>query len=161
MKSQPLWLLFLLWGLAACATPPAEPAPVSVFIYAYNPALDTDSSGNIACTAAGLVALPRELPAGLPAEAHRLAALDLLLAGGLTAEETADGLTTEFPLAGLTLQALSLEGATLTLTFSDPEFQTSGGACRVSILRAQVEATARQFGDVTEIRILPDEAFQP
>jgi hypothetical protein len=107
------------------------------------------------------VGVPRELEGGLEGEDLIRAALDLLMAGGITADEAAQGVTTEFPLAGVTLDDLALEGGTLTLTFSDPQFQTSGGACRVGVLWAQIEATARQFPDVAEVRFSPEELFQP
>lgn len=157
----------ILFALAACAapaaveSPPAGPQSQSVTLYFYNPDNDLDASGNILCSPAGLVAVPRELDAALEGEALIQATLDLLLAGELTAEETAQGVTTEFPLDGVTLESAALDGSTLFLTFNDPNFQTSGGACRAGILWAQVEATARQFPGVSEIRVQPDEAFQP
>ncbi|TAK14575.1 MAG: hypothetical protein EPO32_01425 [Anaerolineae bacterium] len=154
--------LVLALGLGSCVAPVAvEPDTQAVTLYFYNPANDVDDSGNILCSPAGLVAVLRQVDAALKGEALIQATLDLLLAGELTAEEVEQGVTTEFPLDGVTLESVAMEGSTLSLTFNDPNFQTSGGACRAGILWAQVEATARQFPGVPDIRVQPDEAFQP
>jgi hypothetical protein len=64
-------------------------------------------------------------------------------------------------LEGFALVSSELAGGTLMLTFDDPQNKTSGGSCRVSILRAQIEATAKQFPGVNEVRFVPAELFQP
>lgn len=155
--------------LAACAAGAANvtatsmaPADVErqVLIYVYDPAKDTED-GVMQCSVAGLVAITRTVGAGMEGEALIEAVMHLLLAGDLTAEERAHGLTTEFPLEGVTLTDVSLEGGTATVTLDDPMFQTSSGACRVSIINAQVEHTVMQFEEVENVRFLPDELFQP
>jgi spore germination protein GerM len=85
----------------------------------------------------------------------------LLIKGDLTDEESDQGISTEFPLSGLQLEGAELENGVLTLNFSDPENATSGGACRVNILWAQIEATALQFDTVDEVRFSPETLFQP
>lgn len=139
------------------ATPTPEPqAQERVLLYYYDPVKDTDASGNVLCSPAGLVAVERTAAEATPARAVRL-----LLEGELTQAERDAGLVSEFPLPGLALAGSSLENGTLTLTFNDPENRTSGGSCRVTILRAQIDATAKQFPGVRDVRILPEELFQP
>lgn len=67
----------------------------------------------------------------------------------------------EFPLGGVALTSASLTNGVLTLTFNDPQHQTSGGSCRVLVLREKIEATAKQFGGVTTVRLEPNSLFQP
>jgi hypothetical protein len=130
-------------------------------MFYYDPALDQDGTGNVLCSAAGLVSVERQLPAGLAGEALIEESIRLLIAGELSAEERAQGITTEFPLEGLALTGAALEDGELTLAFEDPNFRTSGGACRVTILWAQIEETARQFAGVDHVRFVPEDLFQP
>ena len=127
-------------------------------LYFYNEDKDKDSSGNILCSAAGLQAVERRIPVSITPIQDTIRAL---IAGGVTSAEASQGLETEFPLDRVTLTAASLSGGVLTLTFNDPLNETSGGSCRVSILRAQIEATAKQFGGVNSVRIMPESVFQP
>lgn len=39
--------------------------------------------------------------------------------------------------------------------------KTNGGSCRAGILWFQIEATAKQFSEVKQVRFLPEELFQP
>jgi hypothetical protein len=135
-----------------------EPSDVGelVEVYLYDAAKDTDADGNIRCSSEGLVAVERTVP-----RAGVAAALRELLQGTRTDAERDAGLTTEFPLSGVTLERVEIIGGIATLTFADPMHATSGGACRASILRAQMEATVLQFPEVGEVRILPDDVFQP
>ncbi len=127
-------------------------------LYYYNSELDKDVAGNIKCSRAGLVAVPREIEV---TETPIQDAIELLLAGRLTAEEKSRGISTEYPLAGFSLQSASLDNGVLTLEFNDPNNRTSGGSCRAGILWLQVEATAKQFPEVKEVRFLPVGIFQP
>ena len=145
----------LLAACAPAASTPTQLADREVSLYYYNPDLDLDDSGNILCSPAGLVAVERSLDPSLSGEALIEQTIELLIAGELTADERAEGITTEFPLEGLSLDHVTSDGSMLTLTFSDPNLQTSGGACRVGILWAQIEATAQQFPDLTEVRFAP------
>jgi hypothetical protein len=114
-------------------------------IYQYDEARDKDASGNILCSAKGLMGVDRTIPfTNTPIQ-----------------DAVREWLKSEPSLAGITLTSASLSGGVLTLTFSDPQNKTSGGSCRVSILRAQVEATAKQFGGVTTVRLEPSSVFQP
>ena len=101
------------------------------------------------------------MPADLEGEDLIRATLERLLEDELSADEIAEGISSDFPLAGVELENAELVDGLLTLTFLDPQNQTSGGACRVSILRAQLEATALQFDAVEQLRIRPADLFQP
>jgi len=136
---------------------PAEEEGLTIQLYYYDPALDTDETGNIQCSKEGLVAVPRVLlKSTTPEDAVRL-----LIGGEITEAEKERGVTSEFPLSGFSLQSAEHESGVLTLTFEDPEFKTSGGACRVGILWFQIEETAKQFASVEEVRFMPEELFQP
>lgn len=129
-----------------------------ISLYYYNPENDKDESGNIMCSPAGLVAVEREVAV---TQTPIQDAVNLLIKGELTDEEIAAGITTEFPLAGLELKSANLTDGVLTLEFADPQNKTGGGSCRVGILRAQIEATAKQFDEVGDARFIPEELFQP
>lgn len=133
-----------------------EPKVVKLFFY--NQEKDLDEEGNIQCSKEGLVAVEREVVG----ESFIEETIRLLIEGSLSTKETGQGIETEFPLEGLNILSANLmENGELILTFEDPQNKTSGGSCRVSILRAQIEETAKQFGEVKTISILPEELFQP
>jgi len=129
-----------------------------VSLYYYNPDKDIDEHGNVKCSKDGLVSVSRSIPSGTNAIRD---AITLLIKGELTAEEKASGLTTEFPLKGFSLKNTDLKNGVLTLTFDDLEGRTVGGACRVGVLWAQIEATTKQFSEVKEVKMMPEELFQP
>jgi len=130
----------------------------TIKLFYYNPDLDRDEAGNILCSKKGLVAVEREIPVS---KTPIQDAIELLLIGGLTDEEIKQGITTEYPLNGLSLRGASLEEGNLTLEFNDLNNKTIGGACRVGILWFQIEATAKQFPQVQEVDFVPEDIFQP
>jgi len=126
-------------------------------LFYYDPALDQGPGGAL-CSAKGLTAVERVIPkTATPLKDS----IQLLLRGEMSDEEHSRGITSEFPLPGVSLSNASIVNGVATLTFSDPAHKTSGGSCRASILRAQVEATARQFSSVTSVRFMPADTFQP
>lgn len=133
-----------------------EPQHLQIFYYSEDK--DHDAKGNIQCSKEGLVAVDRTIP---PTQTPLKEAIELLLTGTLTAEERGQGITTEFPLADVTLTSASITDGVATLTFDDPENKTVGGSCRVSVLWAQIEATAKQFSTVKQVRFMPEDLFQP
>lgn len=130
--------------------------PINLYYYFEN--LDKDETGNILCSEKGLVPVERSIPAS---DTVIEDSIRLLIKGELSQNEKSRGITTEFPLSGFEFIKSGLQAGTLTLTFKDPEHTTSGGACRVQILRYQIEATAKQFGKVSEVIIEPSDLFQP
>lgn len=137
---------------------PVAPQNRTVKLYYYNPSKDIDSKGIILCSRQGLVAVERRIPATMTPLQD---AVRLLIQGNLTPEEKSSGISTEYPLSGLTLLGASRNSTALTLVFNDPEHKTSGGACRANVLWYQIEATAKQFPGVPEIKFAPKELFQP
>lgn len=132
-----------------------------VNLYYYNPEKDKDEFGNIKCSRNGLVAIEREVPIS---KTPIQETISLLLKGeeNLTEEDIAQGITTEYPLEGFSLAEVNFkEDGTLILKFDDPLNKTPGGSCRVGILWFQIEATAKQFPEVKNVRFLPEELFQP
>ncbi|MFA5747022.1 MAG: Gmad2 immunoglobulin-like domain-containing protein [Candidatus Paceibacterota bacterium] len=127
-------------------------------LYYYNSSKDQDASGNIMCSKNGLEPVERSIPL---TKTPIQDAIKLLLKGELTSQELAQGITTEYPLPGLELKGASLENKVLTLTFADPQNKTGGGSCRVGILWFQIEATAKQFAEVSSVRFMPEKLFQP
>ena len=130
----------------------------TVKLYYYNPEQDKDESGNIQCSRDGLVAVEREIPV---TKTPIQETIKLLIAGQLTDTEKSQGITTKYPLEGFSLKGASLKDGVLTLEFEDPNYKTGGGSCRVGILWFQIEATAKQFSEVQQVRFLPEELFQP
>ena len=161
-------LILLLGGLFFIKREPADEAPrkdplptededMSILLYYYNPDLD-EGPGGVKCSRDGLVAVERTIPRTIT---PLRASIDLLLKGELTAQEKADGLTTEFPLPGFSLETASIVDREAVLSFNDPQNSSSGGSCRAGILRFQIEATAKQFPTVDSASFLPEELFQP
>ena len=120
--------------------------------------MDKDEQGNIRCSRTGLVQVSRQIPVTITPIQDTIR---LLISGNLSQEEKAQGITTEYPLEGLSLTGASVENDVLTLAFDDPYNKTSGGSCRVGILWFQIEATAKQFSGVQQVRFEPEYLFQP
>lgn len=130
----------------------------TIKLFYYNSELDKDETGNVRCSRDGLVAVEREV---LISQTPIQDSIRLLLLGELTAEERAQGIETEYPLEGLSLKGATLKDGVLTVEFADSKSKTVGGSCRVGILWFQIEATAKQFPEVRQVRFWPEEIFQP
>lgn len=146
---------------APWTTPPPESVLVTegqtIPLYFYRLADDTDENGNTLCTKKGLVRVARKLPEGHTLEDR----IRLLLKGELTSEERAQGISTEFPLAGFSLESVTIQNRKATLTFSDVLSKTTGGACRTALLWYQIEQTALAYPDIRDVEFKPDTLFQP
>jgi len=134
------------------------PETRTVKLYYYNYELDRDESGNARCSRNGLVPVEREIPI---TQTPIQDAIRILLLGEITNEERAQGIDSEYPLEGFSLKGASLNDGVLTLEFNDANSKSVGGSCRVGILWFQIEATAKQFPEVQQVRFLPEEIFQP
>ena len=111
-----------------------------------------------ACSPDAVLPVERELPAtNTPIQDT----IRLLIEGKLTEQERDAGFYTEFPLAQFELLSANLRDGVLTLKFADPASKTVGGSCRVRLLWAQIQKTAKQFPEVKEVRFEPEELFQP
>ena len=134
------------------------PKMQTIKLYYYNPDKDKDTSGSILCSRKGLEAIERQIPLTMTPIQDTI---KLLLQGNLTAAEKAREISTEYPLPGVELKGANLTNGILTLEFVDPQNKTGGGSCRVGILWFQIEATAKQFPEVKEVKFKPEELFQP
>lgn len=153
-------LVLATWSFLA-SQPPTSPISVetgtSIKLYFYNPAFD-QGPGGVQCSRNGLVAVPRVIPKTTTPLAD---AVKLLLRGEISDEERASGIESELPLPGVTLKSATITDGVATLVFDDPQNKTGGGSCRVAILWAQIEATAKQFPTIKSVRFVPEELFQP
>ena len=131
----------------------------TVTLYYYNASKDLDAEGILLCSAQGLEPVERTVQSTGSSVIEE--AMRLHMQGALTADEKSRGISTEFPIVDLTLASVSLADGVLTLTYEGSLEKTGGGACRVNILRAQVEATAKQFNDAREVRITPETGVHP
>src|SRR3989338_1648514 len=130
----------------------------TILLYYYKEANDLDASGKPACTSRGLFPVERTIALS---KTPITDTVKLFLAGMLTPEEEKSGITTEYPLPEFTFRSASLTRGTLTLQFDDPLNRTQGGACRSTILKSQIETTARQFSGVKDVVFVPEHLFQP
>ncbi|MFA7654056.1 MAG: GerMN domain-containing protein [Candidatus Magasanikbacteria bacterium] len=80
-----------------------------------------------------------------------LAALQQLLVGPTKSEKAGGFGTTINP--GVTVQKLTIENGIARVDFNDELDRQAGGSCRVSAIRAQIEATLKQFSTVKEVII--------
>lgn len=143
--------------LAVHSIIPVPAGSTAIKLFYYDPARD-QGAGGPQCSAAGLVAVDRVIPrTATPLKD----AITLLLKGALSADEKASGITSEFPLTGVALASSTIQNGVVRLSFDDPQHTTSGGSCRVAILRAEIEATATQFPSVQSVQLLPEDLFQP
>lgn len=130
----------------------------TVQLYYYSESKDKNAQGQVLCSEQGLVAVTREFDlTSTPIQD----AIRLLLLGNIMADERAQGISSEFPLEGVSLKGANLKNGVLTLELTDPKNRTSGGSCRTAILWKQIEATAKQFPEVREVKAKPDSVFQP
>lgn len=128
-----------------------------VTLYFYDAERDKDENGNVMCSEQGLVEIQRQVPV---TKTPIQDAINLLL-DGPTTQEKQTGIDSEFPLEGLELKGANLKNGHLTLEFSDPNNKTTGGSCRVGVLRSQIDKTAKQFPEVNSVSFTPEELFQP
>jgi len=138
-------------------TPVSAETGMPITLYFYNPALD-QGPGGVQCSKNGLVAVERIIP---ETTMPLTEAIKLLLRGEISDEERADGIESEFPLLGVVLTSAKVKNGVATIIFADPQNKTGGGSCRVAILWAQIEATAKQFPTVQSVQFMPEELFQP
>lgn len=126
----------------------------SVKLFYYNRKADPD----ISCSSDAVQSVEREIDL---TKSPIRDTMELLISGKITSAEKEAGFVTEFPIEGLSLKGVNLKEGVLSVEFADTLNKTGGGSCKVNLLRAQIEKTAKQFEEVKEVRILPDEAFQP
>ena len=92
----------------------------------------------------------------------------LLLENKLTEEEKAFGLDSPFEdenytdrLENFELESVDINNGIANLTFSDPDYFSSGGSCRVGLLTSMIDLTVKQFGSIDKVTYSPYDVFQP
>ncbi len=133
--------------------------PRIVKVFFYNKKLDVDAQGQIQCSSEAVKGVERIIPGQKPIQET----LAILLKGDIRDQEKEAGFQTEFPHPDFILKSLHLDQNTglLTLAFSKVPGFTSGGSCRIRLLKAQIEKTAKQFPGVRKVDIEPETLFQP
>lgn len=84
----------------------------------------------------------------------------------LTTEETGKGLKNGFDdevksTENLTIKEIISNDDRVVVNFDDPDNFTSGGSCRVELLKDQLIQTLQDFKNVPTVEIGPEELFQP
>lgn len=131
---------------------------MEVNLYYYNELLDRVMNGEVLCDTEAVIPVGRTIPSS---QSPINDVIRLLIRGELTKAEEDLGFRTEFPGRELQFLGARLEDGVLHLKFSDPSGFTSGGSCRVNLLRAQIEKTALQFEMVESVVLEPEDIFQP
>ena len=144
---------------------PSTAREQTVLLYYYDEDRDRATSGNIMCSHDGLVPVTRTIDVEDKARDEVIAeTVRLLLQGRISMAEEDQGFVANFPIDGVVLNGVLFEGnesESLRLNFSDLFGKSSGGSCRVGILRAQITATAMQFDGIDAVIIEPEDIFQP
>ena len=105
---------------------------------------------------------PVEISLEAPGDALIQETLQALFQRSLSADEIQAGYSSSFPHPDFALQKATItDDGVLTLTFPEVPGFTSGGSCRMRIMRTQIVKTALQFDRVTDVRIRPETIFQP
>ncbi|MDD3694303.1 MAG: hypothetical protein PHC89_02835 [Candidatus Pacebacteria bacterium] len=132
---------------------PEESPFEEIALFVYDPEVDS-----YACSKKGLIPIRKTIE---KTDDPITASVELLLSSTLSEDERALGYINSFPLFGFELGTARIEDGVVTLSFIDPYQTTSGGACRVEIMKNQIETTVLQFKNVREVNFLPQELFQP
>lgn len=117
---------------------------------------------SVPATQTGTIILRKDNPSGLPQndDEFRVPIKFGTFGASTPIQDAVRSLLDEWDLPGVVLKGASLSGGVLTLEFSDPQNQTSGGSARVTQFRNQIEAAVRPYG-VTSVRYLPVGVFEP
>jgi hypothetical protein len=116
------------------------------------------NQGDDACDPTSVASVKRSIPTTPSVLADTI---KLLIEGKLTQAEKTAGFSTEFPKQGFVLKGANIKDRTAILEFSEVPGFTSGGACRIGLLRASIEETAMQFTGVDKVEFRPVDIFQP
>jgi len=135
-----------------------SPRPESILIKLYYYNQDKAEEIGDLCSSDAVITVERKIPAS-PNPIRDT--IRLLIKGELTAKEKEQGFSTEFPNSEFKLSGSKLENGVLSLEFTEVPGFTNGGSCRIGILKAQIEKTAKQFPIVKEVVIKPEYLFQP
>ena len=129
------------FGTTELGESPAEASMVQVYFGNHGMAVDAKGDCEVVFPVA------RTVP---PTKGPARAALEALLAGP-TPEEEAQGYFTGID-AGVRVRGLIIKNGIATADFSE-ELERAGDSCQMSAIRAQIDASLRQFPTVQSVRI--------
>lgn len=126
----------------------------NIQLFYYKQSADTE----VSCDKQFIMPVNREIP-----ESDNMIrdAINLLIKGQITAQEKAEGFTTEFPNKDFKLINADLKDGILSLTFTEVPGFSDGGSCRIMLMAQQVIKTANQFPGVERVVFYPESIFQP
>lgn len=136
-----------------------EQNDTDVSIFVYDSARDLDDTGNVQCSEQAVVPVTRNIRSSREMVVEDT--VRVLVSQPITSNEKEQGLSSEFPLEGVRLVSIDFEGDVARVKIEDPYARLSGGACRVTILRAQLEQTILQFSGIKRVVFDPPELLQP
>ncbi len=127
-------------------------------LYYYSETTDKElNNGEIACDTRAVVSVSRKT--------NRTPSLkeiiEDLIQGNLTADERIAGLQTEFPNTDFKVLGATINNSKAHLVFTEVPGFTTGGSCRIGLLRAQIEKTALDYPGVDTVEILPVGVLEP
>ncbi len=128
------------------------------YIYYYNEVEDRKlNGGEITCDTRAVLPVKQSSRTIQTPES----VIQKLISNELGTDAKIAGFSTEFPNTEFKLLTTKLNEDALELTFTEVPGFTSGGSCRIGLIRAQIEKTALQFEEVKKVFILPEEILQP
>lgn len=132
---------------------------IDVSIFVYDATRDLDAVGNAQCLEQSVIPVARTIQSSLETVVEDT--VRVLLSQPISLDEKSRGLSSEFPLEGVRLVSITVEDGVARVNIEDPNARLSGGACRVTILRAQIEQTIFQFSGIKKVLFEPPELLQP
>ncbi len=132
---------------------------IDVSIFVYDSIRDLDHLGHVQCSEQSVIPVARHIRSSR--ELFIEDTVRTLLSQPISLDEKSRGLASEFPLEGVRLISIDVEDGVARVKMEDPYARLSGGACRVTILRAQLEKTILQFSGVKTVLFEPPELLQP
>ncbi len=113
-------------------------------------------------TATGVIVFEKDNPSGLPENDAqvRVPVRFENVVSKTPIQDAVNTLLAQWKLPGVSLVGAALNGSVLTLEFSDPQNQTSGGSARVTSFRTQIMDAVKKYG-VTSINYRPVGVFEP
>lgn len=129
--------------------PTSTPSPTVLKLFYFNQQIDPNTQN---CTANDSVEIEIPSPDSLSPLKF---AINQLIYNYFIIDQGYETRAAEFKL-----KSAVINNKIATLTFSDPLYYTSGGSCRVSIMKDMITKTALQFPAVSKVIIL-GASFQP
>lgn len=138
---------------------PTATAPTTVNLYYFNELEDSSLPTEQQINTSSILPIQRTIRSSQNLIADTI---KVLIQGNLSEQEKSAWFITEFPNAQFRLLDTQLDSqGTLTLTFNEVPWFTTGWSARMLILSKSIEKTALQFPQVTRVVFQPETLFQP